>query len=379
MLVGSGGAGHGKVLQTTIWHLFAGRKSHLKMNVLAVVLSLLRLAPRDGDCETFVAIAEGRINAMARAHSLLASEHWQGVNLETLLRDEVKAQADRAAFSGPAVQLGPVAAQPLAMALHELATNAAKYGALSTPDGRVQISWQMDNAVGGLLLRWEEFGGPPITAAPARRGFGSRLLESLLRRQLSGSLTQEWNAAGLRAQLILPVRYASLSRIVKQAVTEVGQATAFSVAITQPQNRPADPPKRVLLVEDEMLLALELEKTIRELGYVVVGPARSLVEAVALASSEPELDAAVLDVNLGGGERVFPVVDILVTRGVPFLFVTGYGSSGSLEGYDKAALAVLPKPYDRHALANAVEAAVMGKRVVTNVVSHSGLDGSRLP
>ena len=109
---------------------------------------------------------------MARAHSLLASEHWQGVNLETLLRDELKAQADRVAFSGPAVQLGPVAAQPLAMALHELATNAAKYGALSTLDGRVQISWQMDNAVDGLLLRWEEFGGPPITGSPARRGFG---------------------------------------------------------------------------------------------------------------------------------------------------------------------------------------------------------------
>ena len=110
----------------------------------------------------------------------------------------------------------------------------------------------------------------------------------------------------------------------------------------------------MLVVEDEALLALELETGLRELGCEVVGPARNLAEAQRLAEAEPRLAAAVLDVNLGGGELVFPVADALAARGVPYLLATGYGSAGPLEGRDAGAVAVLRKPYQRAALAAAL-------------------------
>ena len=97
----------------------------------------------------------------------------------------------------------------------------------------------------------------------------------------------------------------------------------------------------MLVVEDEALLALELETGLRELGCEVVGPARNLTEAQRLAETEPRLAAAVLDVNLGGGELVFTVADALAARGVPYLLATGYGSAGPLEGRDAGAVAVL--------------------------------------
>jgi two-component sensor histidine kinase len=149
---------------------------------------------------------------MARAHSLLADGRWRGADLGTLVRDELAAQAVRVDVEGSAVQLGPEATQPLAMALHELAANAAKHGALSTPSGRVKISWRIDDKVGGLTLRWEERGGPPVAAPPERRGFGSRLLGSLLERQLGGSLALDWTPTGLHAELVLPPQHAKADR-----------------------------------------------------------------------------------------------------------------------------------------------------------------------
>jgi CheY-like chemotaxis protein len=119
----------------------------------------------------------------------------------------------------------------------------------------------------------------------------------------------------------------------------------------------------VLLVEDDALLAMEIETALRDLGCEVAGPARSLTEAVRLAADEAELHAAVLDVNLGG-ECVFPAADLLATRGVPVLFSTGYGSAESLEGREALAVAVLRKPYPREALASALQEALRRRQGV---------------
>ncbi|MFC7735103.1 response regulator [Roseomonas sp. GCM10028921] len=110
-------------------------------------------------------------------------------------------------------------------------------------------------------------------------------------------------------------------------------------------------------MENEALLSMELETAVQDLGCEVVGPARNLAEALRLASTELDLAAAVLDVSLGGGEFSFPVVDILRTRGVPYLFSTGYGSMNSLGGHDGTAVAVLIKAYAKEALAEAIAAA----------------------
>jgi two-component sensor histidine kinase len=97
------------------------------------------------------------------------------------------------------------AVQPISMALHELATNAAKYGALSQPEGRVSLSWGLDEEAGLLRLRWEERGGPPPPEAPEREGFGTKVLEATLVAQLGGTLRRDWPATGLVLEALLPL------------------------------------------------------------------------------------------------------------------------------------------------------------------------------
>ena len=109
-------------------------------------------------------------------------------------------------LDGPSVALPAGMAQPLAMALHELATNAVKYGALSTPTGRLSISWTLDGGPAGLLrLRWAEAGGPEVTRPPGRRGFGSRVLDGTVRGQIGGTVTLLWAATGLVCDIAVPL------------------------------------------------------------------------------------------------------------------------------------------------------------------------------
>jgi two-component sensor histidine kinase len=159
--------------------------------------------------------------ALARAHTLLSERRWSGAELRALLEgelspflsavppvgDAIEAPHDtpRAELDGPPVTLAPAAAQPLSMALHELATNATKHGALSAPDGRVSVFWETDDRAGVLRLLWAEAGGPPVAAPPTRRGFGSRMLEATLRDQLGGRVSREWRPGGLVCGVELPL------------------------------------------------------------------------------------------------------------------------------------------------------------------------------
>ncbi|TPG37959.1 PAS domain S-box protein [Roseomonas nepalensis] len=325
---------------------------HRAKNALAVALSLVRLAPKT-DAAAFAAGVEGRIAAMARAHSLLADERWGAVALRALAEGELAAYPGRVSLSGPEARLAPDAVQPVAMILHELATNAAKYGALSTPSGTVQLAWSFGEGEGGLRLRWVESGGPTVIAAPTRRGFGSRLLASLAERQLGGRLGTEWPADGMRVSLDLPAQHAA------PVAASTGPDRAILVPVAAPSpSRPSGTRRRVLVVEDETLIAMELETALEEIGLEVVGPAQNLTDALRLVRDETELHAAVLDVNLGGEDRVFPVADILLTRGVPIVFATGYGSAQNLDGHDADAVAVLRKPYPRQVLAVALQEAL---------------------
>ncbi|MFC7473285.1 HWE histidine kinase domain-containing protein [Dankookia sp. GCM10030260] len=331
---------------------------HRAKNALAVALSLIRLAPRDVPPAEFAATAEGRITAMARAHALLARGAWTGAELQALAESELPAHAGQVRLSGPPARLSAEAVQPVAMLLHELATNAAKHGALSVPGGEVRIAWEFLAADQALRLTWTEQGGPALAGAPSRRSFGLRLMTQLAERQLAGRLALDWTATGLRATLTLPA-----ARVAPDGTPLPGPAPEARPVAVSPHpvwTTPGGPPPRVLVVEDEALLALELETGLRELGCEVVGPARNLIEAHRLAAGEPRLAAAVLDINLGGGELVFPVADALAARGVPYLLATGYGSAGPLEGRDAGAVAVLRKPYQRAALAAALARALPG-------------------
>jgi PAS domain S-box-containing protein len=190
-------------------HLLAREVDHRAKNALAVVQSIVGLT-RTADPEGFRAAVTGRIAAMARAHTLLAREGWDRAELRELAEAEVAPHRpgapggpERISLSGPAVALAPGAAQPLAMALHELATNAVKYGALSSSTGHVAIAWHALGD-GGLVLRWTESGGPPPNGPPARRGFGSSVIRNTVERQLGGTTRFDWPEQGLACTLTLP-------------------------------------------------------------------------------------------------------------------------------------------------------------------------------
>ncbi len=177
---------------------------HRAKNALAVVQAALRLTSRD-DPEAFARAVEGRVAALTRAHTLLAEAGWTGADLRVLLQGELEpflAGPEQMRLEGPAVTLAAVAAQPIAMAVHELATNAMKYGALSTAAGRVRLCWAEQN--GQLAIDWTEEGGPALAGEPARRGFGTRVIEATLAGQLGGTVARDWAASGLRCRIRLP-------------------------------------------------------------------------------------------------------------------------------------------------------------------------------
>jgi two-component sensor histidine kinase len=173
--------------------LLAAEVDHRAKNLLAVVQATLRLTPKH-DAAAYARAVEGRIAALARAQTLLSAEHWRGADLRALLQAELAPFLPAAGGAGPRVELGGPAVtvpahavQPLAMAAHELATNAVKHGALSVPGGHVAVSWRVLPG-GAVSLRWAEAGGPKLAVAPARRGFGSRVLDQVVRGQLGGRL-----------------------------------------------------------------------------------------------------------------------------------------------------------------------------------------------
>jgi PAS domain S-box-containing protein len=148
-----------------------------------------------------------RITALATAHDILTREQWEGVGVTEVARgvlDALHGAAERVQMEGPEVRLPPKAALSLSMAFHELGTNALKYGALSTPDGGVLLTWALGSEGQELLLRWTEHGGPPV-APPTTRGFGSRLLERGLAAELRGEVKMIFDPEGLSCTIRAPL------------------------------------------------------------------------------------------------------------------------------------------------------------------------------
>jgi two-component sensor histidine kinase len=192
--------------------VLAREVDHRAKNVLAVVQATLRLTPK-ADPAAYARAVEGRVAALARAQTLLSEDRWRGADLRALLKTELApflpegpaGREPRVTLDGPAVVLPAVAVQPLAMAVHELTTNAVKHGALSVPGGRVAVSWRLGPGARSLSLSWQEAGGPPVEGPPAHRGFGSRVLEGVVRAQLGGQVTMRWAPPGFACELKVPL------------------------------------------------------------------------------------------------------------------------------------------------------------------------------
>ena len=183
--------------------LLAREVDHRAKNALALAQSIVRLTRADG-VKAYVSAVEGRINALARVHTILSLSSWQGAELSKLIDEELAPYSlgGQVKLAGPQVQLLPTTAQTLALALHELFTNSAKYGALSTRSGRLAIGWQSENDL--LILTWEESGGPAVMT-PKSRGFGTRSLLASVESQLGGRAQFDWRAEGLLCRLEVPL------------------------------------------------------------------------------------------------------------------------------------------------------------------------------
>lgn len=175
---------------------------HRAKNLLAVVKSIVRLTPAHS-LEAFVGAINGRIQALDHAHALLSEASWKDPLFGELMDRELSAWGrERVGLSGETVRLPADMVQPLALALHELATNAAKYGALSVSGGRLDVAWQLDGA-GDLAVTWRESGGPPA-APPDKAGFGTRVVTSAIEQQLGGTLDWDWGGEGLVCRFTVP-------------------------------------------------------------------------------------------------------------------------------------------------------------------------------
>ncbi len=321
---------------------------HRVKNVLATVQSVAAQSARKAaSIEGFLKTFSGRLKSMASAHELLTATRWRGASLQNIATAELGGLAPgQTRWEGPDVLLTPRAANALSLALHELATNAVKFGALSIESGKVEVRWRKRDD-GGVDLQWSESGGPPVSP-PTRRGFGVTILEKVTGRELSGESRVEHRREGVRVAVTIGAAAIAVAAETEQAETPA-KTNGHVVEPTRNGQSAHIAGLRLLVVEDAMLLALELEAGLTEAGAIVVGSAGDLGEAMGMVNLD--IDAAVLDANLNG-ESVRPVAEALAARGVPFVFATGYGDDKIMP--DPQGAPVVRKPYDVTQIAAAI-------------------------
>jgi PAS domain S-box-containing protein len=315
--------------------LLTNELNHRVKNVLASVQAIAQHTLRKTrEPEEFARSFAGRIQSMARVHSLLTNSAWRGTDLHELLRDQLEiGMADEARLTawGPSLQLSPQMSMHLALMLHELATNSAKYGALAAPEGRITVSWKVRDME--LMFRWQERGGPKVSA-PASSGFGHTLIEHSAKSQ-GGSAHALWQAEGVTWEITLPLGERSAS-----AAPELVQARAQQVGAASKSSQELRG-RRFLVVEDEPLIALAIAGDLEAAGAEVAGPAGTEEAALRLIQ-ETALDAALLDANLHG-KSVDGIAAALTRRNVPFVYVTGNGREGLPKSFAEAP--ILSKPF----------------------------------
>lgn len=311
--------------------------NHRVKNILAVIQSLVGRKPDDGaTLESYAAALRGRIRALAHAHDQVIRDD-QGGLLGDLLAAELgpyRGEGRPIRLDGPSLALDGRAFSVMALILHEMATNAAKYGALSQPGGRLSVEWRLDDA-GDCRIDWIETGLSGL-AAPSRSGFGSALIERSLPFDLGGESRIAFLPTGVTAAFMLPARF----------VRELRPGPAPRPG-TQPPGAPAPVTaapagRRILLVEDQTLIAMSLEADLQDHGFQVVGCVATVDAALAVIDADRP-DLAVLDVNLTD-EDSLPVAERLQGMGIPFVFATGYGADFGAPP-EFADIPVVSKPY----------------------------------
>ena len=289
--------------------------NHRSKNMLALVQSIAhQTAVRSPD--EFVERFTQRVQALSANQDVLVQNSWCDVPIAVLVRAQLAHFADligrRILVSGPPLKITAAAAQALGLSIHELATNAAKYGALSNSCGVVRVSWRIsgNGREPRFVMSWKETGGPPVSP-PRRTGFGSTVTGTLVRMSVDGEVQTDYAAGGLTWKL----------SCLASKVVERERAAGHSEAAYNKVDS-AQPGRRILVVEDEPLIAVEVASMLVQAGYEVLGPVGSVAQALAIID-RCGCDAAVLDVNLGS-ETAEPIARRLSRSGITFVTISGY-------------------------------------------------------
>ena len=332
--------------------LLTGELNHRVMNMLATVQAIASQTLRHcDDPAAFVKSFGGRIHSMSRVHSQLSANEWKGTQLCDIVRDQMNLGAvDEAQISasGPPVYLDAASVPKMAMILHELGTNSLKYGALSKPEGRVTIAWAVNAQ--GLEMRWTEKGGPPV-AATIKRGFGTKLIESSLggaggeAKMLIGADGVQWTITLPLAMDPSPVLAAPPPLVFEALSADHNSADLDGrVGLKWLEGR------RILVVEDEPLLAMDIAGQLEDAGACVIGPVGNVAAALSMIE-QYRFHAALLDANLAGN-LIDDVAAALAQNNIPFVFISGYNRASLPKAFD--AVKLLSKPFDTNSLLAAV-------------------------
>nr|WP_246849320.1 PAS domain S-box protein [Rubellimicrobium arenae] len=322
--------------------------NHRSKNMLSLIQAVARQTARSSPRD-FLARFDERIQAIAAAQNLLVTNGWQGVSLRELALSQLAHFKDligtRVLVDGPDFNITAAAAQTLGMAFHELATNAGKYGALSNDTGRVALGWTIrcepDSDRELIVLNWEEREGPPVSP-PETMGFGTRMIDSLVKSTLDAEVVVDFAPEGLSWRVEADISH----------VTEKVQARAIqdrpAGGLRRPESASTAPARgrRILVVEDEVVVALDVAMALEALGHVVLGPVATVEQAMRTLD-EGGCDAALLDINLGR-ETSEPVARRLVEAGVPFLTVSAYSGRQQSPVFHRGRY--LAKPIDHRRL-----------------------------
>lgn len=335
--------------------LLIAELNHRVRNILNLIRGLVNQTKSEARSVTeFTEIVGGRIHALSRAHDQITRENWSPASLKMLIRTEVEAflgeKSERVSLTGPDALVQPEAFTTLSLVIHELTTNSAKYGALSDSTGEIRVTLEQGDG-GELYLGWQESGGP-VVRAPTRKGFGSTVIERSIPFELRGTSDVRFELTGLAADFCIPSRYISFMDapaerardMLAEGRSESADAMTFSGT--------------ALILEDNMIIALDAEEFLLELGASDVSVVSSVAEANT-AMDQKTFDFALLDVNIGS-ETSEAIARRLTSEKIPFAFATGYGEAASLmKHFDNPV--VIQKPYDLASLTAGLRKAINPK------------------
>jgi light-regulated signal transduction histidine kinase (bacteriophytochrome)/ActR/RegA family two-component response regulator len=331
--------------------------NHRVRNILNLISGLVDQSSQSGSSlQEYTSDLNGRIQSMARAHDLLTRENWGPASLSELVTGSFEAyQASGAAplwIDGEDFQLEPNAFSTMALVIHELTTNSAKYGALRNEVGTVHVALDA-NDEGMLQIVWRETGGPPVNP-PTRQGFGTTIIENSVPFDLNGRSRIEYKLTGIEVTFEIPPE--CFRKAAKQPLTFARDAQKLKPSFSLPLGR-------VLLLEDNLVIAMDTGSKLKKLGATDTCLASTVQRARRLVADR-DIDFAVLDVNLNN-ETSVDIAQELHAAGIPFVLATGYGADNKVLA-DFPDCKVLKKPYDLDTMS----------AVISSVLQDAGRVGS---